>query len=123
MKKGSSPDLRGQDGEWPDLEVHVLGLEHPRGAGLVEEGPEDGDEEVEHDELRHHAEAHAGEGLLPEVLLARGDVREDVPPLPEGEGGEGHATPGMPNASQGPNFTRRIGVRMDEAKAPALMAM
>ncbi len=85
--------------ETEETPVHVLSLENPCRAGLIEERPETSNEKVNRGELAHREEAFFSESLAQEIDAACGHVDKAVPAHPEYQGGDSHQRSGN---SEGP---------------------
>jgi len=83
-------DLRGQPFDAEPLQIHVFGLEHPGGAGLIKQRPEDGDHQIDRAQPQNGQQAVAAENLFQERKPAGGYMDIGVAAQPEHQGGNRH---------------------------------
>ncbi len=83
-------DLRREPLEAQEVQVHLLGLQHPARRALVVEAEEPRDEDEQHGDACQHHEGLAGEDLAAEGRPVRRGVVVVVPPQPEDEDGHEH---------------------------------
>ena len=82
--------------------IHLLGLEDPGRAGLIEEGPEDCDEAIEKGQGNQRAHSLHAEELSSEGATASGHVDEALTSQPEDPCGQEHEGAGSAEGHAGP---------------------
>jgi len=83
-------DLAGEPFPAEEVAVHPFGLLHPGAAGLIEERPEHGHEQVQRQQLADRRQALGSERLREVPRPAGRHVHEAVPTEPEDERRQGH---------------------------------